>query len=1052
MDTYTASNDKHRNISNKNELSADKLNGDNSIFEDGKSSICFFSFNSRGFSEDKQDLCKILMIESVKYIPVLCNQENFLLYGNRRRVEQCLVNSKVYFKKAVKDSLHRGRAKNGMFIAIPKLYADLTKDVSPDHWRVQAITINTPNCKMLVINSYFPTDPKINDFDTDDLFSTLDVINQMMVDISFDSVIWMGDINAEFIRNSQFTKYINDFVGEKSLSRSWDHFPIDYTHSCEIEGKTYTSTLDHFFWSANLSESIKEAGALHLPSNTSDHCPIYCIAETGSLPMMKECKVSNSNPRISWNRGTEEGRAKFVSSLTNRLENLTPPRSLEECNDVHCKHQSHPEEIDEFLTLVLESITLSGKESLQSKQILKTKSKSKVPFWQENIQPYKEDSMFWHAVWESAGKPINTELHKVMKSTRNRYHYQIRKGKRMAETLKKDALIKACMENNDDIFKIIKNSRRTESHIPPTMDGISIGIEERFADIYGKLYNSIDDNKELHDLRISIDNSIDNSSLIDVNKVTPDVVYDAIQHLKNNKTDPVLEFNSDCLKNSPRILSEILASIFRYFLIHGHISFVLLVSAIIPLVKDKLGDVSCSDNYRSIAISSLILKVFDWVILILLGDNLKTDELQFGFQENTSTGMCTWLMTETIDYYHRHGSDVYACVMDMTKAFDLVRHSKLFQILRGKGVPNIFIRLLIVMYQNQKANVRWNGVTSKEFSIRNGVKQGAVLSPRLYCVYTDGLFELLRNHRTGCWVKGHFAGILGYADDLLLLSPTLDGLQEMVKKCGDYADQYNLKFSTHQDIKKCKTKCIAFLRKDKDLRNILLNGKTLPWVKYAKHLGCTITQDIQGLPKDIMEKRAQFINKSNELGQEFSYAHYRTKIKLNQIFNTSFYGSQLWDLFSKESERIEKSWNVSQRIILKIPRNSHRYFLEPLTNSRHIRFSLMKRFISFVEKVSNSPKSILRTFLNVIKSDCRSTTGKNLRRIMLLVDKTNIDHIVPSDLGNQVYAPVKKEDEWRLQMAKEIIEVKNRNAKIYSFSTRELDEILEEIMTETTSS
>ena len=79
--------------------------------------------------------------------------------------------------------------------------------------------------------------------------------------------------------------------------------------------------------------------------------------------------------------------------------------------------------------------------------------------------------------------------------------------------------------------------------------------------------------------------------------------------------------------------------------------------------------------------------------------------------------------------------------MDMTKAFDLVKHSKLFQVLLDKGIPPIFIRLLLVMYERQEANVRWDGTLSNKCLIKNGVKQGAVLSPRLYCLYTDGLFE-----------------------------------------------------------------------------------------------------------------------------------------------------------------------------------------------------------------------------------------------------------------------------------------------------------------------
>ena len=62
--------------------------------------------------------------------------------------------------------------------------------------------------------------------------------------------------------------------------------------------------------------------------------------------------------------------------------------------------------------------------------------------------------------------------------------------------------------------------------------------------------------------------------------------------------------------------------------------------------------------------------MFDWVVLLLHKDCLNIDELQFGFQQDTSTNMCTWLAIETIEYYLRNGSEVFACVMDMTKAFD----------------------------------------------------------------------------------------------------------------------------------------------------------------------------------------------------------------------------------------------------------------------------------------------------------------------------------------------------------------------------------------------
>ena len=98
------------------------------------------------------------------------------------------------------------------------------------------------------------------------------------------------------------------------------------------------------------------------------------------------------------------------------------------------------------------------------------------------------------------------------------------------------------------------------------------------------------------------------------------------------------------------------------------------------------------------------------------------------------------------------------------------------------------------MYTQQSANVLWNGKTSKDFTIGNGVKQGGVLSPRLFCIYIDGLFKLLRRKKTGCWLNKEFVGILGYADDLILLAPSRDALQEMITNCGKFAKELNLTF------------------------------------------------------------------------------------------------------------------------------------------------------------------------------------------------------------------------------------------------------------------
>ena len=141
---------------------------------------------------------------------------------------------------------------------------------------------------------------------------------------------------------------------------------------------------------------------------------------------------------------------------------------------------------------------------------------------------------------------------------------------------------------------------------------------------------------------------------------------------------------------------------------------------------------------------------------------------------------------------------------DCTKAFDLVLHSKLFQKLIDAGLPPIIVRVLIHIYQNQTANVRWKNDTSYKFSIKNGVRQGAVLSPIIFCFYVNNLFLKLRQSRSGCKIGQYYAGGHGYADDLLLLCTSRRGLQEMVDIAANYTKDHNIKFSTDPRPQKSK--------------------------------------------------------------------------------------------------------------------------------------------------------------------------------------------------------------------------------------------------------
>lgn len=242
------------------------------------SKLCIFSYNSRGFHESKQKVCQDLLTVTGDKIPILCNQENFILKSNKYRIKQALRNFHIYFKAATKDGLS-GRPKNGMFIAVPEVLTSATEDVSPPSSRVQAVVVKLKEKRLLIVNVYFPTDPRTDEFDTDELLTTIESINNVIDKSHFTDAVITGDINCDFSRRTKFVEMVQNFIEEKSLVKSWDKFEVDFTHANEIKGKTHVSKIDHYFWNENLSNLVSDAGVLHLPDNLSDHCPIYCTIE-----------------------------------------------------------------------------------------------------------------------------------------------------------------------------------------------------------------------------------------------------------------------------------------------------------------------------------------------------------------------------------------------------------------------------------------------------------------------------------------------------------------------------------------------------------------------------------------------------------------------------------------------------------------------------------------------------------------------------------------------------------------------------------------------------
>ena len=371
----------------------------------------------------------------------------------------------------------------------------------------------------------------------------------------------------------------------------------------------------------------------------------------------------------------------------------------------------------------------------------------------------------------------------------------------------------------------------------------------------------------------------------------------------------------------------------------------------------------------------------------------------------------------------------------MSKAFDMVKWKQLFETLSNRGLSPIFVRLLIYMYTNQQYTVKWGDQLANYFGVKNGVRQGGVSSGIFFVVYIDNLIEILRKSGFGCKIFGVFLGVMIYADDIMLLSASRTGLQQMVTICQDYASKMNLKFGTNIKPEKSKTKCMIFSKKGKSdsFKEIVLDGNALPWVNQVKHLGHTLQADTS-MNIDVTLKRGAFIGKINSLLQEFHYAAPHVLIKFMQTYACNLYGSNTWDLFSNECQKLYRSYNVAIRNMLKLPRTTHRYLIEPISEVPHLYVQLLSRYVTFAQNLLGNDAFEIRFLAKLAVSDMRTTLGKTIARIKSLCNIDRDIMISSADVKkNILYADVPSNEIWRLGVIRDLMKMSEKRDSRFGF-------------------
>ena len=735
------------------------------------SQLTLSSYNSTGFGPGKPEY----IADLVKLSDFVLLQEHWLRKSQFHRIKNipCDKNINIlsHDVSAIDDNIFiNGRGYGGCSIIWKSTLNGKVMPIIMNSNRICAVQVSLQSVTVLIFNVYMPCDVRSNDNELVEIYG--EIISKCN-EMDCSNFIIGGDLNTCMKRtDSFFTKHLH-YICDTEYMKPCSNFNnqnIKYTFTSPVDHGTHV--IDHFLVNNGLFNYITEYTSIHNGANLSFHSPIL-VKFMFNVEYFKHApREYASKPK--WQEANDQELYNYGVALDDNLDAISIPWDAMRCADMKCTdHSLHCHDIQVFHDMLMESCISACEANIPYTSCSKNNNCRNIAGWNNYVKPYKEASLFWHNVWKDCGAPRNAVVADVMRRARAKYHQAVKYVKQNQDSIKKENMANALLSNNKrDFWKEIKKINKNNNCLPNLIDDVTGNqdISNHFSSKYESLYNSVSYNEaDMKSLMKRFDCIIDNfeidingksNSVITVNMVND--VVEGISQVKHNKKDGYGVVYTDHFINATHKMFVYLSLLFNAMVFHGFSPDGFSIATIQPLIKDKRKSINNSDNYRAIALSSPLAKVFDWIILNKQSSVFETCDLQFGFKAKSSTSKCSFALMETINYFQSNNSEVYVLLLDATRAFDRVNYVKLFQLLIDRGLNPLVIRCLLYMYTNQHLNVSWNNHMSNYFDSSNGVKQGGVLSPILFAIYIDELLTRLKCSGYGCMIGHIYCGAFGY--------------------------------------------------------------------------------------------------------------------------------------------------------------------------------------------------------------------------------------------------------------------------------------------------
>ncbi|GFO08467.1 endonuclease-reverse transcriptase [Plakobranchus ocellatus] len=300
--------------------------------------------------------------------------------------------------------------------------------------------------------------------------------------------------------------------------------------------------------------------------------------------------------------------------------------------------------------------------------------------------------------------------------------------------------------------------------------------------------------------------------------------------------------------------------------------------------------------------------------------------------------------------------DVYLCFIDYTKAFDRVRHDEIIKQLTQLKIDGKDLRIIKNMYWDQKAAMRVEGEVSKFQNIKRGVRQGCVLSPDLFSLYSEIIMRNLEGH-PGIKIGGSNINNLRYADDTVLIAENEKDLQQLLDIVKEESEKKGL------ELNRKKTEVMVVSRKQElPIINIYIKGTRLKQKDQFKYLGSWISSDGRNnseVASRIAQAKTNFQKMKTVLTNKNISIRTRRRALECYIEPILMYGCEAWTISKQTQKKLEATEMWFLRRMLRISwtaKKTNDTVLEEAHTTRLLISKIRKRQATFFGHVMRREK------------------------------------------------------------------------------------------------